>query len=312
MSTHFRTFVVVNPHSANKKTERHWSQIARHIGFSVGKFEHEFTSGPGDATRIARQALRAGAEMVVSVGGDGTHNEVINGFFGEDGTPINPDAVLGIISRGTGADFIKTMNLPKDFELAALALTGKGTRTVDVVRTSFHSRTGDPVTRYFLNITDFGVGGYVVDAVNNTSKALGGRLSFAIGSVRGILSYENQPMRVELDDGEEVIEGRFQNVIAANGRYFGGGMKIAPKAEPDDGLMDVIFMGDLSRREMILLSPRVYKGEAEKHPKIFSRRARKLLATSAEEVRIDMDGEGVGKLPIQMEIVPQAIRVKVP
>lgn len=310
----FRTFVVVNPRSANGSTGRRWSDISRHIELAVGKFRYAFSEAPRHATDLTRAALREGAEMVVSIGGDGTHNEVVNGFFDEKGALIRKGAVFGIISRGTGCDLIKTLELPKGYEKGARMLAGKNTRPVDVGQMRCVPGDGGPALRHFINITDFGVGGHVVHIVNNTTKALGGKVSFYLGTARGMMGYRNQPMRIELEgEGDaEVFEGVFNNVIVANGRYFGSGMFIAPMAQPDDGLFDVIFMGDLKFSETMKLSRAIYRGKHLDHPKIWHRRARKVVAGSEQEVLIDMDGEQPGALPLSIEVIPHAIEVKIP
>ncbi|MEW6776137.1 MAG: diacylglycerol kinase family protein [Bdellovibrionota bacterium] len=310
MADSYRTFAVVNPRSANGSTYRRWSDIARRIEASVGVFQHAFTERAFHAPELARKALEAGYEMIVSVGGDGTHNEVANAFFREDGKPVRPGAVLGLISQGTGCDLVKTLKIPMGYEEAARVLAGKATRTIDVGRTEFSSANGERRIRYFVNITDFGLGGLVIDKVNKTTKAFGGRLSFLLGTVRGLIAYENQPMRIELD-GKEVVEGKFQGVVVANGKFFGGGMKIAPQAEPDDGAFDVIFMGDIGFAENLKFTRAIYQGRMESSPKVFRRTARKISATAPETVYIDMDGEGPGVLPITIELLPKALSVKV-
>ncbi|MCB0219144.1 MAG: diacylglycerol kinase family lipid kinase [Chrysiogenetes bacterium] len=311
----FRTFVVVNPRSANGSTGRRWSDISRHIELAVGKFKYAFSEAPRHATDLARKALQDGAEMIVSIGGDGTHNEVVNGFFDEGGELIREKAVFGIISRGTGCDLIKTLHLPKGYEKGAQVLAGKNTRPVDVGQMRCVPGDGGPALRHFINITDFGVGGHVVHIVNNTTKAFGGKVSFYLGTARGMMGYKNQPMKIELEGtetGAEVFEGVFNNVIVANGRFFGSGMHIAPMAEPDDGLFDVVFMGDLKFGETMKLSRAIYQGAHMEHPKIWHRRAKKIRASSEQEVLIDMDGEQPGALPLSIEVLPAAIQVKIP
>lgn len=309
-SGNFKTYAVVNPQSANGATGKTWPKISWQIEKAIGKFEFAFTQHPRHAAELTTKAIENGAEMVVSIGGDGTHNEVVNGFFREDGSAVNPNAVMGIISRGTGGDLIKSLEIPKDIDKCIQILVGKNTRTIDVGRIELDAPPSQPSVCYFANITDFGLGGVVVDKVNHASKALGGKVSFYIGTVRGMMAYKNKIMRVDLDDGKEVIEGVFSNVVVANGRFFGGGMKIAPRAELDDGLFDVVFLGDLTLRESLSLTRAIYSGTAEKNPKIFSRRAKKIHATSPQRVLVDMDGEQPGRLPITLEVLPQALRIK--
>ena len=134
MSGVLKTFVVVNPHSANRRTGREWPQISRAIREAIGNFEALLTRAPGEATRITREALKSGFQMVVSVGGDGTHNEVVNGFFNLEGgkpTPVSPEAVLAVVTKGTGGDFRKALKIEKDIEPAIRVLQEGKDRLID-------------------------------------------------------------------------------------------------------------------------------------------------------------------------------------
>ncbi len=312
MPAAYRAFVIVNPNSSNGGTRRLWPTLALQIRESLGSFEHAFTTGPRHATALARKALEAGFEMVAGVGGDGTHNEVANGFFEKDGRPLRAAAVLGVVPCGTGSDLARTLGIPRSPEGGAKSLAGRGTLAIDVGRVEFMSNEGESVSRFFINIADFGMGGVVVDKVNHASKALGGRLSFLIGTMRGLAAYKNQEMRVELDGGSKVLEGKFQAVVVANGKYFGGGMKIAPEADPSDGLFDVVTLGDLSALESLGLTRSIYSGKAGRHPKVGHARATRVRVTAPGEVLLDVDGEQPGRLPAAIELLPGALQVKVP
>lgn len=307
----FRTAVVVNPNSSNGRTGQRWpaieKQLRAHLGDAMDVLR---TSAPGDATQLTRKALESGAEMVVSVGGDGTNNEVVNGFFRGDGTPVRPDAVFGVLPSATGGDFRKSLGQGTDLAANAAVLAGRATRTIDVGRASFVGHDGETRTRYFVNITSFGVGGVVDDYVNRSSKALGGKASFFMAALRAFITYKNRRITLRLDDGEPQ-ELRINNVSVANGQFFGGGMWVAPEARLDDGLFDVVTFGDLTKLEYMRLAGSIYKGNHLGRAKIEHGRARVVEAHSDEIVLIDMDGEQPGKLPIRLEIVPGALRVKV-
>jgi YegS/Rv2252/BmrU family lipid kinase len=247
--------------------------------------------------------------MVVAVGGDGTVNEVVNGFF-EAGTPVNPDAVLGVISRGTGSDFIKTMNLPKEIEGAARALRGRAVKRCDAGRFTSRGPNGKETERYFVNIADFGVGGEAIVRVNNTSKAFGGFLSFLYGTLKTLWVYKGKKVKFTIDDNSQ-IEQIINTVVVANGQYFGGGMQVAPEAKADDGLFDIIILDDLSFIESLLNIPKLYKGTHIHNPKVRCLRGKTLVAESDEDVLIDVEGEQGGRLPAKFEIIPSSINVKV-
>lgn len=310
----FRTFVVVNPSASKGATGRRWEQLAAAIRLGLdGPFDHALTAGPGDATTLTRRALSDGYEMVVSVGGDGTNNEVVNGFFGDDGRPLAPEAVFAHVPSGTGGDFRKTIGLGTDPRTGTVLLGGRRTRLIDVGRAAFTAHDGREVTRHFLNITSFGIGGLVDQYVNRSRKRLGGKLSFFLAASRAMLAYRNQPIRLRLDEGP-VQELRINNVAVANGQYFGGGMHVAPAAALDDGLFDVVGFGDLSTLEYLALAGSIYKGQHIGRPKISHARAKVVVAETTgkdQEVLIDMDGEQPGRLPIRLEVRPGALRLKI-
>lgn len=305
----FRTTAIVNPRSANGRTGGQWPEIRRALERELGPIDVRMTEHPLHAIGLAQEAIRSGAEMILAVGGDGTLNEVVNGFF-EDGRPLNREMVLGVLSRGTGCDFIKSYDFPKDAPEAARKLKGRDARRVDAGLARIVPVTGAPSERYFINIADLGVGGVIVDKVNHTTKAFGGKTSFLLGSLRGSLAYRNQPMRIEID-GKTVGDGeRFYMVAVANGRCFGAGMRIAPEARLDDGLFEIVTAGDLSILEAAKMGQLVYKGLAGTLPKVKSYRGRTVKVSSPERVLIDIDGELAGETAATFEIIPGALRLK--
>ena len=303
------TVLVVNPQSAGGKTERRWPELRALIQEGYGAFEERFTRAAGDATRLTREALAAGAELVVAVGGDGTINEVVNGFFDDTG-PIAPAASFGIVPAGTGGDFIKSLGVPRETAAAAAALK-LAPRAIDVGRLRYVSSDGRPALRHFINIASFGIGGLVDRYVNQSSKALGGKLSFALATLKAGVTYHNATVRLILDGGTPK-EGKIYNVAVANGRYFGGGMKVAPDAALDDGLFDVITMGDFGFADLLLRGLDIYSGKHIGSPKVSVQRARRVEAeaTDGVEVLLDVDGEAPGRLPASFELLAGALRIR--
>lgn len=299
--------VIVNPNSANGSTRSDWSSIKEKLDDVVGTFDHRFTEGPNDATGVAREALKSGYKTIVSVGGDGTNNEIVNGFFDGD-EPIGGDASLAVISRGTGSDLIKTLGIPKDLDKAIAILAGGRTKPIDVGRMTFVDHQGKESLRYFVNITSFGMGGAVDERVNRTTKVFGGFVSFLWATLVTFLTYKNQVVQFQVDDGE-MRETSIMNVAVANGKFFGGGMMVAPEAVMDDGLFDIIVLGDMGPIESMLNGSKIYKGTHVDHPKVESLRGRKVAANSRERVLLDVDGEQPGMLPATFEIVTGAIHV---
>jgi YegS/Rv2252/BmrU family lipid kinase len=304
-----RTFLVVNPKSANGQTGKHWPEISARASGVLGTFAHAFTEGPMDAARLSRNALREGYECVVAVGGDGTVSEVANGFFDGDKV-INPKAALGVIPRGTGGDFRRTFSWGTGLDESLNRLKTDAVRPLDMGQLDFCDARGERQLRYFVNICSFGVSGQVDHEVNRSSKALGGKLSFMLGSVKALLKYSDRKVRIAVDDQAEQ-EVTVTTLAVANGRYFGGGMCVAPAADPHDGLFDVTLWTGYGLTDFALKSKAIYDGSHIKLPGTRTMRCKKLRAESAEEVLLDVDGEQPGRLPCSMTVLPSAIQLKV-
>lgn len=304
-----KSLIVVNPSSSNGTTRKEWPRISEEISKNLDKFEYVFTTGPGNATDLTRQALHDGFNLIVAVGGDGTNNEVINGFF-ENGKRINPRAVFAHITRGTGGDFRKTIGTPKNYVDAAKVLSGKATQTIDVGYLTFLDHQDKPAERYFINVASFGIGGDVDSRVNKSSKAFGGFASFAMASITSIFTYHNKQVHLVIDK-QEIGDVKIFNCAVANGKYFGGGMMVAPDAQLDDGMFDIILLGDFSVPETLLQMNKIYRGGHIGHPKVQSFKGKKVVAKSDETVLLDIDGEQPGKLPATFKILPKSLKVKV-
>jgi YegS/Rv2252/BmrU family lipid kinase len=305
------TVIVVNPLSAGGKTERRWPQLREIIHEAYGPFEERFTKGPGDGTRLARAALKEGADLVVALGGDGTINEVVNGFFVEGSDdPVRAESAFGVLPSGSGGDFVKTLGTAKDLRAAAAQLKGNP-RKLDVGRLTFIAHDGSEQRRHFINITSFGISGLVDQYVNKSSKPLGGTVAFAMASVRAGAVYKNADVRITLD-GRPPKDGKIYTVAVANGRYFGGGMKVAPEARLDDGLFDVVTLGDFGFSDLLFRGLDIYSGKHVTNPKVTVHRARRVEATPANgaEVLLDVDGEQPGRLPASFELLPAALNVR--
>jgi YegS/Rv2252/BmrU family lipid kinase len=308
-----RTVVVVNPTSQGGATGKRWPELATRLRKQFA-FEEAITQSAGDATRLTREALEGGAERVVALGGDGTINEVVNGFFA-DGAPIATAAALGLIPFGTGGDFRRTMQIPLELDDAAAIIAADHRRTLDVGRLDYTTPDGARASRMFANICSFGISG-VVDRLVNKSKKRFGRLSFALATARATLSYTNQRVHLRFDDDPGATSDVTINTVAvANGRYFGGAMMVAPEAEVDDGLFDVICLGDFGKAEILFKGTRVYKGRHLTMDKVTTRRARIVDAEPVdpgESVEIDLDGENIGRLPARFTLVPRSLSMVVP
>jgi len=301
---------VVNPQAAMGSVGREWNRIAARARERLGPFQAYHTRGPGDAIQITRNALQGGCEIIVCVGGDGTFNEVINGFMGEEG-PTHPHAAVAYIARGTGCDFIRTVPLPKDVE-GVLHLIDSGRRTsMDLGRLEYRDHRGRTVTRYFHNVASFGLGGEVDARVNRTTKVFGGFFSFVWATLISVLLYNRKSIRLKLDNGD-AQELTVLNVAVANGQYHGGGMWVAPDASIADGKFHVTVIGDYSLPEVLRYLPKLYNGTLMELDKVSGFTATRVEARSNERVLLDVDGEQPGELPVAVDMVPGALPLITP
>lgn len=309
-----RTRAVVNPHASGDRTAKRWPNIAAKLTDMIGPVDVVFTDGPMAAKHLTTQALKEGIEQIIAVGGDGTINEVVNGFF-ENGRAINPKAVLAIIASGTGGDFRRTLDLPDDIDAQITRIADSPVRAIDVGKLTFREdATGREGVRYFDNIASFGLSGATDRAVNQLTFArrFGGKFAFQWGAFKALLTYRNQPVRLRVDNHfDEIVNTA--TIAVCNGQFFGGGMHIAPNAEPDDGLFDVIILRDVGRLELLLKLRLVYPGKHLNDKRVTVLRGRKISATpapGAREVLLDVDGEAPGRLPATFEIIPRAILLR--
>jgi len=303
-----KTVLVVNPRSANGTTGKNWAKIEQEIRRGLKTdLDVRFTERQGHGTTLASEAIKEGYERVVAVGGDGTINEVMNGFF-EKGKPLNPDAAMAVMSIGTGSDFVKTLEFPTTpFEAAERIRLGR-VWTIDLGRCTFTGLDGEQRSRCFINIADFGSGGAIVDKVNRTTKVLGGQLSFLWGILTTLPTYENKLTKYRIDDDPEA-EQVLNTFVVANGRYYGGGLKPAPNAQLDDGLFEIVSIGDVGLLEAISSLGKFRKGTYLEIPKVTFFKGKTVVASSEQTQLVEMEGEVVGRLPARFEMLPKAMKI---
>ena len=299
---------IVNPHSGNGGTGRHWPRIQAAAKARFGTaFTYCLTSEPGDATRMARSHLLDGTDVIVCVGGDGTLNEVVNGFMDEDG-PIRKDARLGFIPNGTGCDFVKTVPIPRRLEESLDTIQQGHACLIDLGRLQYSDQHNVSCIRYFHNITSFGLGGEVVARVNRTTKAFGPFISFIWSTMIAILFYGKKTIHLKIDNNYDK-EINILNVAVANGQYHGGGMRVAPEAVIDDGLFHITVIGDLSLAGVFRHLPKLYSGKIREIKEVSCLTGKKVKALSQQHVLLDVDGEQPGSLPVAIDIIPAALWV---
>jgi diacylglycerol kinase (ATP) len=298
-----RVVFLVNPASDNGATGKRWPELAHRAARLGLTGETLFSERPGHLIELAGSAVDGGATLVVAVGGDGTLNEVVNGIAGRD-------VDLATIPLGTGMDFGRTYGIPTKFEEAVRLALGGVPRTIDAGRVSYRTWGGEDAVRWFANVGSVGMSGAVAQRANGMSKALGGKATFFYALTRVFLEWENTDVTVRFD-GEE-RHGKMHDVIVANGVWHGGGMMLAPDARPDDGAFDVIMIGDVGKVDFLTTAPKLYKGRHIGHPKIEVVRTARVEVDAGERLPIELEGEQVGTTPATFELVPGALRVRVP
>jgi YegS/Rv2252/BmrU family lipid kinase len=259
---------------------------------------------PEHLAELAHEAASKGARLIVAVGGDGTVNEVVNGIAGLE------DVELAVVHRGTGGDFVRTFGIPHKLEGALDVARGTTTRAVDLGRATYRTWEGADETKWFANAASAGLSGAVAKRVNETGKALGGKVSYAWSTVAVFARWRNAQLTVEV--GDEKRSGSMYDVIVANGRYVGGGMKITPDAEPDDGTFDVLLIGDISKGDLVRNLPKLYRGTHLPHPKAEVLRGATASIDAPIPLPVQLDGEQPGTTPATFEVVPRALRLRVP
>jgi YegS/Rv2252/BmrU family lipid kinase len=295
---------IVNPASRSGATGRCWDRIEPRLREALGELQVERTRTARDGERIAREAVRAGVDRLIVAGGDGTISEVVTGLLSAE---LGEYVQIGLLPLGTGGDLARTIGMPRDLDSALAAFSHGATRKLDAGRVRYLGRDGKEKTSYFLNVASFGISGLVDDLVDRAPKALGGTISFLIGTLRSILRYQFPEVSVRVD-GASVHEGPLVLAATANGRFFGGGMQIAPRSQPDDGLFDVVIVAGLSRSGVLANLPSIYRGTHLSHPAVSVHRGTRIEAVAPPgEVWMDIDGDALGTLPASIELLPRAI-----
>ncbi|MEA2517216.1 MAG: diacylglycerol kinase [Actinomycetota bacterium] len=272
----------------------------RGLDYEIRRTEHR-----GHASEIAREVVSSGGRFVVAMGGDGTVHEVVNGMIADD-KAINPDAVLGVVAAGTGSDFIKTFGLPSQARDAVRHLDGGESFLIDIGKATY-VQDGVEVVRYFPNIAEVGLGAAVVARAEKLPRWLGPTVYLV---AFWLTMRKHKIAQVKIDVVDRTYEGPMNNMVIANGQFFGGGMKIAPKAAPTDGLLD-IQVEHARKKDAIAMMPKVFKGQHVPHPDIEEYKRVRCSITSDRPLPIEADGEVLGTTPASFEVLSEALQLKV-
>jgi YegS/Rv2252/BmrU family lipid kinase len=297
------TVFLVNPAAEGGSVGRRWPELAHRAAALGLSGDALLSERPGQLGELAARAADEGASLVVAVGGDGTVNEIVQGLAGRN-------VALAVIPRGTGWDFVRTYSIPRKLEDAIAVARDGQTREIDLGRATYRAWAGGEAWSLFANIASAGMSGAIAKRANETSKALGGKVSYLWATLTVFARWRNGEVHVVVDG--ERREGLMHDVVVANGRYFGGGMMICPEAEPDDGIFDVLLIGDLTKRDLIFTLPKTYKGRHLPHPKAELLRGPVVEIDAPQPLPVELDGEQPGTTPVRFEIVPKALRLRVP
>ncbi len=308
--------VIVNPKSAAGSTESKWAQIAADLRAHFGAFQVAFTKSAGDGINLALRGAAQNRKFIIACGGDGTINEVANGIL-----KSGADIELGVLPSGTGGDFRRTLGIPTSAREAARKLRDGETRLIDVGKVTFFDHSGEQVSRFFLNVSSFGLSAAVIGRVKTKTSLewlphdlLRGKASFALSTLQEVLDLNYTTVRVSIDGGEEKSLNTI-NFCVCNSRFFGGGMKIAPDASINDGFLDVVNIGDMRTAKLLLNAYTLYRGSHLELPEVKSTLARRIEISPADKnviIHLETDGELPGRLPAVYEIVPKALKVRIP
>ncbi|MFH0992585.1 MAG: YegS/Rv2252/BmrU family lipid kinase [bacterium] len=303
--------IILNPASAGGKTASKKKEISTLATRYVGSgWTMHCTDTKGHAEELTKEVISTGAGLIIVVGGDGTIHEVLNGLMtsGRDNTHR---CELGIISSGTGHGFAQSIGLPLSLEDQFALIAGGRARWYDAAKIEYTTASDTKASKYFINECQLGIGGSVVKRVGTQYKRLGGSFGFGLGTIQSVFSHKNQLLTLTSGTYDRITDS-FTGVVIANGAFTGGGMNLAPYAQPDDGILDIVMMRDLSILQRLSSFPRIYSGSHVACPWFSYRRSTSLHIESPEKVLIEADGELLGTTPCTVEVVPSALQICCP
>jgi YegS/Rv2252/BmrU family lipid kinase len=311
MTTGSQSFaVIVNPAANKGGAAGRWAQIRTELTARLGAFEPRFTKAPGHATELARGALAEGARRIVAVGGDGTVNETLNGLLDPAGRLAVPDAVLCPIPAGTANELCRALGHLEHPLRAYQAAAGSGMRAIDLLRVRCQGLDGRPVERFGYLIVSLGGAATISHRTSQSRwlKKLGG-IAYLLMTPPVTLGYRSRDVAITIDGVPDGTRPIF-TALVGNTENGGGGMKLVPGAKFDDGVLDLIEMGAISPIAMLTtVLPKVYSGAHVHHPKVRMSRGTSFKFESAIDTLVDLDGETVGRLPLDVSIQPRAFFV---
>jgi diacylglycerol kinase (ATP) len=287
-----KTCVILNPTAGSVKDVN----LVRERLKKLQPTQFRISEQPGDAERFAREAVEEGHELIVSAGGDGTLNEVVNGI-----AAAGCNSALAIVPLGTGNDFARHLGLPTDLDNAIEQIGAGQTREIDLVRV-----TSDLV-RYFVNVSSGGFSGLVDEKLTPEMKRTWGPLAYLRSAAAAFPELRGYTTRITLDNAD-AVDLDLYNVIVANGRYVAGGIPVAPEAEISDGLLDIVLIPERGKAELALLAAQILVGRHLSSDAVIFKRAKRVAINSKPGMWFNVDGELIGNEPAIFELLPGALR----
>lgn len=302
---------IVNPVSAGGRTARRWQLIRALVRNYFNEYKYILTEKPLQAREITRDLIKRGYDLIVGVGGDGTLNEILNGFFcPERQTIINERASLGFLPSGTGSDFNRLFKVPRDIKLSLSGLQSSPHRLIDIGRITYRDAREKIRFRYFINVADFGMGADVVHHLNQVAPGKRNSLAYYRALLSVLKKFSSKYIKIKIDESQ-IMEGKFVIGAIANGKCFGGGMQIAPQANIDDGFFDLVLIREMSRPRIICNSYRLYTGSIQKHPTVSCHRVRRISFLKNDNRYLECDGELIHGSPLQIDLIKRALSLKI-
>jgi YegS/Rv2252/BmrU family lipid kinase len=300
-----RALFIVNPAAGHGRGGGRWESVRRRAAALWPEHEVRLTEGPGHGRELARAAILAGTELVIAVGGDGTLGEAVDGYLSAPES-ARGGAALATFPAGSGCDFARHAGIPRAPDAWAAAMAAGRPRRLDAALASFTGRDGKARARHFLNVAALGLAGDVALGVEKRGKALGGTLTYLLEGLRAVAGASPRRMTLVVDGAAEE-PAEYHMVAAANTSATGGGMMIAPSADAEDGLLDLLTVGPLSRLSLLRLMPKVYAGAHVGAPGVVLRRARRVEISADEPLALNLDGDLEGFSPAAFEALPGAV-----
>ncbi len=298
--------VVVNPNAGIGKVKRDWNKISDLLDQQGFNYQPVFTKGPRHAIKIVAEEIENGYRKIIAVGGDGTMNEVVNGIFKQKGVPTT-DITLGMISVGTGNDWVRTFNIPKDYAGAIRIIKNEKTLLQDAGIVKYYHCAMEKI-RYFINMAGLGFDGLVAKKTNaDKEKGRGNPLVYFINLLASLFSFKSSNTKINVDDRE--IKDKIFSIGIGIGQYNGGGMHQAPAALPDDGLFDLTLIKDMSKWSVITSIRKLYNGSIASHKRVETLVGKSIRIESEHPILLEADGESLGESPFEFQIVPKSVKV---